>query len=447
MPRTPPPASPAPEPPSSCPGGNGGPAGPGTHPTPGTPAEKRGLKDRFGPGLVISASFIGPGTVTTATITGASYGYALSWTIVFSVLATIILQEMSARLGLATSQGLGEALRAVFHSALARGVMVVLVVAAIGVGGASYAGGDTTGTALAVSSVTGLPQNVVVVFVIVTILVLLGTGSYKAIVRVFSGLIFVLAVIFVITAIMVGPDLLGLLKGMFVPTIPDDALLTTIALIGTTVVPYNLFLHASLAAENWAGVDTTTAIKESRGDTALSISLGGVITLAILTTATGAMYVQGIQAESGADLARALEPLLGQTLSRWAFAIGLLAAGLTSAVAGPLGAAYAITGTVGWRNDLKGTAFRVVWVTVVLVGAVIALTGFNPIQIIVVAQAANGLLLPIIAGFLLVTMNNRKLLGDYRNGPLANVLGGAVFLVVTGLAIYQFADLFGLLPN
>ena len=80
-----------------------------------------------------------------------------------------------------------------------------------------------------------------------------------------------------------------------------------------------------------------------------------------------------------------------------------------------------------------------------LVGAVLALTGYNPITIIVVAQAANGLLLPIIAGFLLVTMNNRKLLGDYRNGPLANVLGGAIFLVVTGLAVYQLADLAGLL--
>ena len=243
---------------------------------------------------------------------------------------------------------------------------------------------------------------------------------------------FTLALIFVVTAIMVGPNLLDLLKGMFVPTIPDGALLRTVALIGTTVVPYNLFLHANLVAEKWEHVETPTAIREARTDTALSISVG-------------AMFVHGIQAESGADLARALEPLLGETLAQWAFAIGLFAAGLTSAVAGPLGAAYAITGTIGLRNDLKGTAFRIIWIGVVLVGAVLALTGYNPITIIVVAQAANGLLLPIIAGFLLVTMNNRKLLGDYRNGPLANVLGGAIFLVVTGLAVYQLADLAGLL--
>ena len=278
------------------------------------------------------------------------------------------------------------------------------------------------------------------------ILVLLGTGSYKAIEGVLTGLVFVMALIFIITSVMVGPDILGLLKGMFVPTIPDGALLSTIALIGTTVVPYNLFLHANLVEEKWEGIETRVAIREARTDTALSISVGGFITLAIITTATGAMYVHGIRAESGADLARALEPLLGPTLSQWAFAIGLFSAGLTSAVAGPLGAAYAITGTVGWRNDLKGTAFRIIWIAVVLVGAAIALTGINPIQIIIVAQAANGLLLPIIAGFLLVAMNNKKLLGEYRNGPLANVLGVLIFLVVTGLALYQFADLFGLLP-
>ena len=421
------------------------PPGLGARPVTDAPIAKRGLKHKFGPGLLISASFIGPGTVTTATVTGASYGYALCWAIVFSVIATIVLQEMSARLGLATRQGLGEALRAVFHSTVARGIMVVLVVAAIGIGGAAYAGGDTTGTALAISSVTGLPQNLVVVIVIAIILVLLGTGSYKAIEGALTVLVFTLALIFVVTAIMVGPNLLDLLKGMFVPTIPDGALLRTVALIGTTVVPYNLFLHANLVAEKWEHVETPTAIREARTDTALSISVGGFITLAIITTATGAMFVHGIQAESGADLARALEPLLGETLAQWAFAIGLFAAGLTSAVAGPLGAAYAITGTIGLRNELKGTAFRIIWIGVVIVGAVLALTGYNPITIIVVAQAANGLLLPIIAGFLLVTMNNRKLLGDYRNGPLANVLGGAIFLVVTGLAVYQLADLAGLL--
>ncbi|MBA4506225.1 divalent metal cation transporter, partial [Corynebacterium sanguinis] len=122
-----------------------------------TPAPKR-KSGLFGPGLLIAASFIGPGTVTTATVTGANFGYALVWAIVFSIVATIILQEMSVRLGLAARLSTGEALRQTFNSQIIKSLMIILVVSAIGIGGAAYAGGDTTGTALALASVTSLPH-------------------------------------------------------------------------------------------------------------------------------------------------------------------------------------------------------------------------------------------------------------------------------------------------
>lgn len=398
---------------------------------------------RFGPGLIIAASFIGPGTITTSIVTGASYGFTLAWAVVFSIIATIILQEMSGRLGLATRLSLGEALRVVFESTIARAVMVVLVVAAIGIGGASYAGGDTTGTALAVTTVTGLDVRLVVTALILFIGVLLWTGSYKAIEVVLTIMVVVLGVIFLLTAIVVRPPLGEMLRGMFVPTVPAGALLTTIALIGTTVVPYNLFLQSSLVQEKWGSeLDPDTAMKESRTDTVVSISVGGLITLVVMATAFGAMFLRGMTAETGEDLTLALEPLLGPA-APWVFAIGLFAAGFTSAVAGPLGAAYAISGTLGRSTDLKSTPARIVWISVLLVGAVIALTGINPVQIIVVAQAANGLLLPIIAIFLMIVMNSSRLMGRYRNGPVANVLGSIICVVVTGLAAYQIADLFG----
>jgi NRAMP (natural resistance-associated macrophage protein)-like metal ion transporter len=403
-------------------------------------------RTRLGPGLIITASFVGPGTVTTATVTGASYGFALAWTIVFSIVATIVLQEMAARLGLATRQGLGEALRATFTHPVGRWFVIVLIVAAIGVGGASYAGGDTTGTSLGLATLTQLPQPVVVLGVGATVFALLATGSYRRIEQVLVLLVGVMSAVFVLTAIVVAPDLAALLNGILVPTIPSGALLTTVALIGTTVVPYNLFLHASLVQEKWADTDTEQALTESRRDTVLSISLGGLITLAILTTAAASLFVNGISATSSAAMAGQLEPVLGPA-APYVFALGLFAAGLTSAIAGPLGAAYAISSILGWSTDLHSTGFRVIWATVVVIGVVIALTGTNPLAVIVLAQAANGLLLPIVAGFLLVVMNSRSLLGQHRNGPLANTTGALVLLVVTGLAIYQLADVFGLLPT
>lgn len=421
------------------------PGGTDTNTSSGRPGQGHPRWAWFGPGLLITASFVGPGTVTTATVTGASYGYALGWTIVFSILATIVLQEMSARLGLATRQGLGEGLRNTFTHPLARWFMILLVVAAIGVGGASYAGGDTTGTSLGLATLTHLPQPVVIVIVGALVAGLLATGSYKRVEQVLVFLVAVMCAVFALTAVVVGPSLGDMLAGVFVPTIPDGALLTTVALIGTTVVPYNLFLHANLVQEKWKDTDTDVAMRQSRTDTVVSIAVGGLVTLAILVTAAATLFVQGIEAESAAAMAAQLEPVLGPA-AEYVFALGLFAAGLTSAIAGPLGAAYAISSTLGWSTNLQAPRFKAIWATVVLIGVVIALTGTNPVAVIVLAQAANGLLLPIIAGFLLVVMNRRRLLGRYSNGPAANVAGGLVLLVVTGLACYQLADVLGLVP-
>ncbi|MCT1431118.1 Nramp family divalent metal transporter [Brachybacterium muris] len=397
----------------------------------------------FGPGLIIAASFIGPGTITTSIVTGASYGFALAWAIVFSIVATIVLQEMASRLGLGGRIGLGEAMRRTFANPVAKILMVILVVSAIGIGGAAYAGGDTTGTALAVSSVLPIPVWIIVVSIILAIAGLLISGSYKVVEKVLMVMVVILALLFIATTFVVQPPFLEALKGMFVPSIPAGAALTAIALIGTTVVPYNVFLHASLVQENWGDMEENKAIREARIDTVSSIAIGGMITLAVMATAFGGMFVHGISAETGTDLAKALEPLLGDAAG-WVFAIGLFCAGFTSALAGPLGAAYAICGVLGLSTDMKSWSFRLVWILVLAVGAFIALTGFEPVSIIIIAQAANGLLLPIIAIFLLITMNNKELLGKHANGIVSNVVGVLITLVVIGLAVYQLGGLIGL---
>ena len=405
-----------------------------------TPAPKR-KSGLFGPGLLIAASFIGPGTVTTATVTGANFGYALVWAIVFSIVATIILQEMSVRLGLAAPLSTGEALRQTFNSQIIKSLMIILVVSAIGIGGAAYAGGDTTGTALALASVTSLPHVALSVGVAAVVLILLLSGSYAFLEKVMTVLVAILALTFVITAISVRPDLGAMLRSTFIPTVPDGALLSAVALIGTTVVPYNVFLHSNLVQEKWGDEPRDPALKKARVDNVVSISLGGLITLAIVATAAAVMFAQGLEATSAADLAAPLRPMLGDA-APWLLAIGLFAAGLTSAVAGPMGAAYAICGVMGWPTDMKSQRFRIIVVVVVLFGAAIAISGFNPIQIIILAQAANGILLPVITFFLLLTMNNKRLLGEHANSIVGNILGGLIFLVTLVLGGLSLVDLF-----
>lgn len=398
---------------------------------------------RLGPGLLVAAAFIGPGTVTTASVVGASTGYVLLWALVFSIVATVVLQEMSARLGVVSREGLGEALRTTFANPVFKVVAVVLVVAAITFGNAAFETGNILGAALGLQVMVGLPTAVWAVVIGTCAFALLATGAYRVVERALVALVVLMSVVFLVTAVMVRPSVGEFLSGVFAPSIPPGALLTVIALIGTTVVPYNLFLHASSVQEKWPeSVPTGRALAESRTDTVLAITLGGLITLAIVSTAAAAFFGTGAEIESAGQMAEQLEPLLGAG-AKYFFAAGLLAAGLTSAITAPLAAAYATSGALGWRRDLGSRPFQAVWAAIIVFGTVFAVIGTSPVAAIVFAQAANGLLLPVVAVFLLIVMNRSDLLGEFRNGPVANVLGVAVVLVVTGFGVFQILRALG----
>ena len=391
----------------------------------------------LGPGLLVTAAFIGPGTVTTASVAGASTGYALLWAIVFSIFATIVLQEMSARLGVVSREGLGEALRTTFDKPLIKWGAVLLVVAAIAFGNAAFETGNITGAALGLETLSGVSPQVWAIVVGIVAFGLLASGAYRVIERALVALVIVMSVVFIVTAIFVirPGDVGNILAGAFVPSIPPGALITVAALIGTTVVPYNLFLHASSVQEKWPeSVPTREALIESRSDTTISIVLGGIITVAILATGAAAFFGTGTEITDAGQMAEQLEPLLGP-FAKYFFAIGILSAGVTSAITAPLAAAYATSGALGWERNLRGWRFRSVWAIVLVVGTVLAALGTNPVAAIVFAQAANGVLLPIIAVFLLFVMNRSDLLGEYRNGTVGNILGGIIVLFAAVLGV------------
>lgn len=387
--------------------------------------------------MLVTAAFIGPGTVTTASVAGASTGYAVLWAIIFSIFATIVLQEMSARLGVVSREGLGEALRTTFDNPAIKWGAVLLVVAAIAFGNAAFETGNITGAALGLETLSGISPQIWSVIVGIVAFALLASGAYRIIERALVVLVIVMSVVFIVTAIIVirPSDIGNILAGAIVPRIPEGALITVVALIGTTVVPYNLFLHASSVQEKWPeSVPTREALVESRMDTTISIALGGIITVAILSTGAAAFFGTGTEIQDAGQMAEQLEPLLG-AFAKYFFAIGILAAGVTSAVTAPLAAAYATSGALGWERNLRGWKFRTVWAIVLIVGTVLAALGTNPVAAIVFAQAANGILLPIIAVFLLFVMNRSDLLGEYKNSTVGNILGGLIVLFAAFLGI------------
>lgn len=395
---------------------------------------------RFGPGFLVTAAFIGPGSIATASAAGANFGFVLLWALVFSIVATIVLQEMAARLGLVSGEGLSQALRTTFQNPIISRCAVILVVAAIGLGNAAYEAGNISGAAMGLQSLTDMPLWICAIFIGSVGAVLLGTGAYRSLEALLILLVLIMSGVFLFTMLMIDVNVSALLSGVFTPSMPTGSAITVIALIGTTVVPYNLFLHANLVQKKWCGVPIRQAITESRTDTIVSIGLGGLITLAVMSTSAVAFFQTGEQFSSS-SLATQLEPVLGSAANGF-FAFGLLAAGLTSAITAPLAAGFAVSGALGWSTDFSDRHFRTICMSVLFIGTLFSAVGTKPIAAILFAQAANGLLLPVTAVFLLIIMNRKNLLGEYRNSFVSNILGVAVVITVTGLGLFNIARLF-----
>ena len=378
----------------------------------------------IGPGTLVAAAFIGPGTVTLCTLAGVNFGMNLLWAMLLSIIATIVLQEMAARLGIISQKGLSEVIREEIKSPFFRQFITVLILSAIVIGNASYEAGNISGGILGLETVFGswlisfgsFTVNIMSLVIGIIAFVLLYIGNYKFLERALVALVLLMSVSFLDTAIVTKPNLLEVFKGMFIPKFPEKSLLTIIGLIGTTVVPYNLFLHASLVKEKWKTSDDLSLAKK---DTIISIVLGGLVSIAIIISAAA---INSSEINNAADLAKGLEPLYG-SFSKYFLALGLFAAGITSAITAPLAAAYVAKGCLGWKDGLKSKRFRAVWMIILAIGVVFSSVGIKPIEIIKFAQVANGMLLPVVAGILLWIMNKKSVLGNYSNTKWQNFIG------------------------
>jgi Mn2+/Fe2+ NRAMP family transporter len=390
----------------------------------------------IGPGTLVAAAFIGPGTVTLCTLAGVNFGFNLLWAMLLSIIATIVLQEMAARLGIISQKGLSEVIREEIKSPFLRHCITILILSAVVVGNASYEAGNISGGILGLEGVLGkygiaigtISINLMSLLIGFIAFVLLYIGNYKFLEKALISLVLLMSVSFIATAILTKPNLLEILNGMFVPRFPEKSILTIIGLVGTTVVPYNLFLHASLVKERWHKKEDVSL---ARKDTIISIILGGLVSMAIIISAAA---IQTTDIANAADLAKGLAPLFGD-FATYFMALGLFAAGITSAITAPLAAAYVAKGCLGWSGGLKSKKFRFVWFAILFLGVLFSSIGIKPIEIIKFAQVANGILLPIIAGILLWIVNKKSVLGNFVNTKTQNILGVFILLIAIFLGV------------
>jgi len=392
----------------------------------------RNFLKNLGPGILVSAAFIGPGTVTVCTLAGVEFGYSLLWALVLSIFSCIILQEMAARLGVVSQKGLSDVIREEIKKPIFRVLAIILIFSAIVIGNAAYQAGNITGAVLGAEAIFGIQNlqigdfklNLWSIFIGAVAFILLFTGSYKTLEKIFIGLVLLMSISFVLTAILTKPDILEILSGLM-PTSNAAGLLTVMAIVGTTVVPYNLFLHASLVSEKWK---EASYLPTARKELIVSIILGGTVSMAILISAASSGLTN---VNSAADMAVSLEPLFGK-FATWFMSLGLLAAGITSSITAPLAAAYVVKGCFGWKGGMKSAKFKSVWALVLILGVFFSSLQINPIEIIRFAQIANGILLPVIAIFLFWVVNKASVLGKHRNSKLQNVLG----ILVIALSVF-----------
>lgn len=381
---------------------------------------------------VIAAAFIGPGTVTTAAQAGTGFGLVLLWALVFSTVATLVLQEAAARLTVVSGENLGRALRGDSRGG-AGGVLVLLVVlGAVVLGCAAYEAGNILGGVAGAALAIPLPRGVLTLGCGALAAGVLFLGSPRQVARLLSLLVAVMGAAFLVTAASLRPDLGELLRGAFVPATPAGSGLLILGLVGTTVVPYNLFLGSGLAAGERLG--------ELRFGLTVAVVLGGVISMGVLVVGTAVAGDFGFEA---------LSEVLASRLGGWArglFAAGLFAAGLSSAITAPLAAAItarsvfadgdASESGVDARWGDRSGRFRAVWASVVAAGVLFGVTDVQPIPAIVLAQALNGVLLPLVAVYLALVVNDRRRMGEEGlNGPFANTVLAAVVAVTVLLGV------------
>lgn len=384
------------------------------------------LKKYFGPSTLVTAAFIGPGTLTVCTISGARHGYSLLWVLLFATIATVILQEMSARLGLITKKGLGEAIRSELHHPIIKWLSIALVFTAIIIGNAAYEAGNISGAVMGVSEAFGFSNLWIFIIGVLSFGILL-TGKFKLIEKILIGLVIIMSVVFLVTAIVVRPDISQILSGLLIPSISSETQLAILGLMGTTIVPYNLFLHASSVGQKWSSPAELSGLRK---ENMVAIGLGGLISMSIVITSAETIAgkdVSGIHA-----MAIQLEPLLSSG-AKYFLAIGLFSAGLSSAITAPLAAAYVAKGIFGWHGNATSWRFRMVWIIILVIGTSFSMVGYRPVEIIQVAQIANGALLPVIVFFLIYISNKKRLLGSFVNKPWQNVL--AVLVIIISLFV------------
>ena len=390
----------------------------------------------LGPGIVSGFADNDAGGITTYSIAGARFGYALLWVILVSQVALLVTQEIGARMGLATGQGLVGLIRERFGVRWAAFATLTMLVANLGTTVSEFAG---IGAAL---SLFGIPAPISAIVAAIAVTTLIGAGNFNRVQYAFVGIGIIVSGAYIISAVLAEPDVGAALHSLLVPggTIDGAYMLAVVGVVGTTITPWGQQFIQAYVVDKRIRPEELTA---ERIDVLIGVFITNVIAAFIVVACAATLWASGIRdISSAADAAKALGPLAGN-IAALVFAVGLVAASLLGLGAVPLSSAYTAAEVFGWEQGVEwrireAPAFYGLLAFFIGFAALFMLIpGLPLIQVMFAAQVVNGLLLPVILVFVMLLVGDRRIMGNLVSGRVNLVLGWTVtaLLVVMSLTL------------
>lgn len=388
----------------------------------------------LGPGIITAALVFGPGSLTLATKLGAMYAYRMLWIIIVAVLFMMVFTSMNARIGVASSRSLLTVIREKWGktAAVLIGIGVFLVTA-------SFQAGNVIGVGMAFA---GLYDTSLVpwalAFTLSGIVLLFFKSFYKLLEKLMMILVGLMLAAFLITLIWVKPSFTGVVSGL-APVIPEGSLVLIIAVIASNFSIVGAFYQSYLVQERgWKRGELQNALRDSY----VGIVILGLIGSMVLIAAAAVLHAHSIEVRTAADMARALEPLLGKK-AETLFMYGLFGASFSSLIGNATIGGALLGDALGVGSKLQSNKVRLLIALVMILGAVIALAfGRLPLELIIFAQGITILVVPFIGVAVYAVANDRRIMGNLKNGRISNVLGGIGLIILIVLALSNVNNLF-----
>jgi manganese transport protein len=398
-----------------------------------------GIRKAFpfmGPAFLVSVGYIDPGNWATNIVGGSSFGYTLLWVLLLSNLMAILLQILSAKLGVATGKSLAENCRAHFSKPVSMFLWGTAELAAMATDLAEF-----LGAALGIYILFGIPLfPAAVLGGIVTFgILLLHRYGYRVVEIVIFCFVAVVALVYVFEIFSSRPDWMQIGYHVFVPNLDSASLFVAIGMLGATVMPHNIFLHSSVVKHRLKPGDDEHNYKVYRYsilDSSIALNLAWFINSSMIIMAAAVFFTSGSGVASIEEAHSTLVPLLGGFASM-AFAVALLSAGLSSSVTGTMAGQYILEGFMNVRIPLWTRRLITMVPALIIIGM-----GVNTLHALVLSQVILSMQLPFTIIPLILFTRSKKIMGRYANKPITNVLVWLVALIVISLNVILLYQVF-----